>query len=151
LTFVKSYLHLSNKLYKKDMETMKIERNKRVKKLAIWTWSWVATMAISTFGPEFIWDHHPFLTTFAIIVNLANGILMILANRDLFNHFDELERKIHLESMAISLGLAVVVGLTFSILDQQDLIPFKADIGFLVMFIGITYLTSVYINTHRYK
>jgi hypothetical protein len=133
------------------METMKLERNKRVKKLAFWTWSWVATMAIATFGPEFIWDNNAFLTPFAIVVNLANGIWMILANRDLFNHFDELEKKIHLESMAITLGLAVVVGLTFSILDQQDLIPFKADIGFLVMFIGITYLTSVYINTRRYK
>jgi hypothetical protein len=133
------------------METMKLERNKRVKKLAVWTWSWVATMAIATFGPEFIWDGHPFLTAFAIIVNLANGILMILANRDLFNHFDELEKKIHLESMAISLGLAVVVGLTFSLFDQQNLIPFDADIGFLVMFIGITYLVSMLINTRRYK
>jgi hypothetical protein len=133
------------------METMKLERNKRVKKLAIWTWTWVATLAIATFGPIFIWDDHAFLTIFAILVNLANGIMMILANRDLFNHFDELEKKIHLESMAISLGLAVVVGLAFSLLDQQDLIPFKADIGFLVMFIGITYLVSMAINTRRYK
>ncbi|WP_075350327.1 hypothetical protein [Algoriphagus marinus] len=133
------------------METMKLERNKRVKKLAVWTWSWVATMAIATFGPIYIWDDHAFLTIFAIVVNLANGILMILANRDLFNHFDELEKKIHLESMAISLGLAVVVGLTFSLLDQRDLIPFDADIGFLVMFIGITYLVAMLINTRRYK
>lgn len=130
---------------------MKLERNKRVKKLAVWTWSWVATMAIATFGPIYIWDDHAFLTIFAIVVNLANGILMILANRDLFNHFDELEKKIHLESMAISLGLAVVVGLTFSLLDQRDLIPFDADIGFLVMFIGITYLVAMLINTRRYK
>lgn len=133
------------------METMKLERNKRVKKLAIWTWTWVATLAIATFGPIFIWDDHAFLTIFAILVNLANGIMMILANRDLFNHFDELEKKIHLESMAISLGLAVVVGLTFSLLDQQDIIPFDADISFLVMFIGITYLVSIAINTRRYK
>mgnify|MGYP001079560702 CR=1 FL=1 len=133
------------------METMKLERNKRVKKLAIWTWSWVASLAIATFGPEFIWDDHAFLTIFAILVNLANGILMILANRDLFNHFDELEKKIHLESMAISLGLAVVAGLTFSLLDQKDIIPFDADIGFLVMFIGITYMASLAINKRRYK
>jgi hypothetical protein len=133
------------------METMKLERNKRVKKLALWTWSWVATMAIATFGPIFIWEGQVFLTTFAIVINLANGILMILANRDLFNHFDELERKIHLESMAITLGLSVVVGLTFSVLDQQNLIPFDADIGFLVMFMGICYLVSVFINTKRFK
>ncbi|WP_250161347.1 hypothetical protein [Algoriphagus algorifonticola] len=129
---------------------MKLERNKRVKKLAIWTWTWVATMAIATFGPEFIWDNHPFLTPFAIVVNLANGVLMILANRDLFNHFDELERKIHLEAMGITLGLAVVVGLTFSLLDQKNIIPFDAEIGYLVMFIGITYMIAMVINRKRY-
>ena len=133
------------------METMKLERNRRVKKLAVWTWSWVATLAIATFGPKFIWDGHAFLTTFAIVVNFANGILMILANRDLFNHFDELERKIHLESMAVTLGLSLVVGLTFSILEQQNLIPFEADISFLVMFMGICYLVSVLISTRRFK
>ncbi len=130
---------------------MKLERNKRVIKLAMWTWSWVATMAIATFGPEFIWDNHPFLTPFAIIVNFANGILMILANRDLFNHFDELERKIHLESLAITLGLAVVVGLSYSLLDTTNMIEQDAQISMLVLFIGITYLTSVFINTRRYK
>ncbi|NVJ84677.1 MAG: hypothetical protein HWE09_15210 [Cyclobacteriaceae bacterium] len=133
------------------METMKLERTKRIRKLAVWTWTWVATMAIATLGPEFIWDNHSFLTPFAIIVNLANGILMILANRDLFNHFDELERKIHLEAMGITLGLTVVVGLTFSLLDQKDLIPFDAEIGYLVMFTGICYLTAVLINTRRFK
>lgn len=130
---------------------MKLERAKRVKKLAIWTWSWVATMAIATFGPEFIWDNHPFLTTFAILVNLANGVLMILANRDLFNHFDELERKIHLESIAITLGLSMIVGLTFSLLDQKDIIPIDAEISYLVMFMGICYLVAMLINTKRYK
>ncbi|MFC3878673.1 hypothetical protein ACFOSV_00705 [Algoriphagus namhaensis] len=130
---------------------MKLERNKRVKKLAVWTWTWVATMALATFGPKFIWDGHVFLTTFAILVNLANGILMIRANRDLFNHFDELEKKLHLEAMALTLGLTVVVGLTFSLLDQTDLIPFDAEIGLLVMFTGITYMITLLINTKRYK
>ena len=133
------------------METMKAERHKRVKKLALWTWSWVATMAIATFGPEFIWDYHPFMTTFAVIVNFANGIWMILANRDLFNNFDELEKKIHLEALAITLGLAVVVGLTYSILNTTKLIEQEAEISTLVMFIGITYMTSSVINSRRYK
>lgn len=130
---------------------MKLERSKRIKKLAIWTWSWVATMALATFGPEFIWDNHPFLTPFAILVNLANGVLMILANRDLFNHFDELERKIHMEAMSITLGLSVIVGLSFSLLAQKELIPFDADISYLVLFMGVCYLSAIVINTRRYK
>ena len=129
---------------------MKEERKKHLKNLGLWTWSWVATLAIATFGPKFIWDEHVGLTTFAIITNLVNGVLMILANRTLFNHYDELERKIHLESLALTLGLTVVVGLSYSLLDQTNIIPFDAEIGVLVGFIGVAHLITLLINRKRY-
>ncbi|MCM4161261.1 hypothetical protein FHG64_02920 [Antarcticibacterium flavum] len=129
---------------------MKSQRRKNLYQLAAWTWSWVATMALATFGPEYIWDHHPVLTALAVTVNLANGILMLIANRNLFNNFDELERKIHLESLALTLGLAVVVGLFYSLLDTTNLISSDAEISYLVIFIGITYLICMTINTRRY-
>lgn len=130
---------------------MKKERKKNLYQLAGWTWSWVATMAIASFGPKYIWDDHTVLTVLAVSVNFANGILMLIANRNLFNNFDELERKIHLESLALTLGLAVVVGLTFSLLHLTNLIAFEADISTLVIFIGLTYLFGVLINTRRYS
>ena len=130
---------------------MKEERKKHLLNLGLWTWSWVATLAIATFGPKFIWDDHTVLTTFAILTNLVNGVLMILANRKLFNHYDELERKIHLESLALTLGLTVIVGLTYSLLSQVNLIPFDAEIGILVGFVGLTYMITLLINRKRYS
>ena len=130
---------------------MKEERKKYLLNLGLWTWSWVATLAIATFGPKFIWDDHTVLTTFAILTNLVNGVLMILANRKLFNHYDELERKIHLESLALTLGMTVIVGLTYSLLDQVNLIPFDAEIGILVGFVGLTYMITLLINRKRYS
>jgi len=129
---------------------MKTARKKNLYQLAAWTWSWVATMAIATFGPKYIWDDHTVLTALAVSANFANGILMIIANRNLFNNFDELERKIHLESLALTLGLSVVVGLSYSLLDTTNLIFFNAEISHLVLFIGVTYLVCVTINTRRY-
>ena len=99
---------MSNKLYK-----MKEERKKRMTQLAIWTWTWVATLALATFGPEFIWTADSPLTIASIVINFLNGALMIWANRNLYSHYDELERKIHLEAMALTLGVAVIIGLTF--------------------------------------
>ncbi len=127
------------------------ERKKNLYQLAGWTWSWVATMAIASFGPKYIWDDHTVLTALAVTVNFANGILMIIANRNLFNNFDELERKIHLESLALTLGLAVVAGLSYSLLDTTNLISYDAEIGNLVLFIGVTYLFCVAVNTRRYS
>lgn len=128
---------------------MKTERKKRTVRLAIWTWAWVASLALATFGPKFIWEQQ-ILTIFAIICNLIIGILMILANRNLFNHYDELERKIHLESLAFTLGATVVVGLSYSLLDTTNLMNADAEIGFLVGFIGVTYMVTMLINRYRY-
>ena len=129
---------------------MKEERKKHLKSLGLWSWSWVATMAFATFGPQFIWDDQIALTAIAIILNLAIGVLMILANRKVFNHYDELERKLHLESLALTLGLTVVVGLTYSLLDQTNLISFDAEIANLVLFVGITERVTFFINRKRY-
>lgn len=130
---------------------MKEERRKHLRNLALWTWSWVASLAMATFGPIFIWNDHKGLTTLAILINLIHGGCMILANRKLFNHYDELERKIHLEALGLTLGLTVIVGLTYSLLDQTNLIPFDAEIGVLVGFVGVTYMITLLINTRRYR
>ena len=130
---------------------MKEERRKHLRNLALWTWSWVASLAIATFGPIFIWNDHKGLTTLAILINLIHGGCMMLANRKLFNHYDELERKIHLEALGLTLGFTVIVGITFSLLDQTNLIPFDAEIGVLVGFIGVTYMIILLINTKRYR
>ena len=121
---------------------MKEERKKRTLQLAFWTWTWVITLAMATFGPKILWAESNLLTALAIGINLANG--------KLFNHYDELERKIHLESMAFTLGASVVVGLSYSLIDQTNLISADAEIGFLVMFIGITYMLALLINRKRY-
>ncbi|MDB9954454.1 hypothetical protein OAD49_02720 [Flavobacteriaceae bacterium] len=129
---------------------MKEERKKRTIRLAIWTWTWVATLAVATFGPKFIWENSTLWTTLALCINLLNGVLMILANRSLFNHYDELERKIQLESMGLTLGATVVVGLSYSLLDQTNLITSNSEISYLIMFMSVTYFITLLINRKRY-
>ena len=130
---------------------MKELRKKRTKQLAIWTMLWTLSMALASFGPKFLWDNNTVLTILAILVNLAMGVGMILANRRFVNEGDELEKKIQLESMGLTLGLAVVVGLSYSLLDTTNLIPVDAEISNLVIFIGITYITTTLINTKKYR
>jgi len=129
---------------------MKAKRRKVIIQLAIWTWTWVATLAIATFGPNYLWEDRTILTICAVLLNLLNGGLMIHANRNLLNHYDELERKIHLESMGFTLGASVVFGISYALVDQLDLIHSDAKIGILVFFIGITYMISLLINRKRY-
>jgi hypothetical protein len=124
---------------------------KNTKEFRLWTLAWTLSMAIATFGPQFLWNEESVGTLLAIIVNLILGIRMILANRKFINSGDELQKKIHLESLGLTLGLAVIVGLSYSLLDQKNLISGDAEISVLVLFIGITYLVTMTINKRKYK
>jgi hypothetical protein len=125
-------------------------KKQQVLNLAGWTWSWVATLALATFGPQFIWDDHQLLTILFVGLNFANGIAMVIANRHFFNSLDELQRRIQLEALGITLGLTVIIGITYSLLDTTNLIGADAEIGFLVGMIGIIYFLSTLIIGRRY-
>jgi hypothetical protein len=125
-------------------------KKQQVLNLAGWTWSWIATLALATFGPQFIWDDHQLLTILFVGLNFANGIAMVIANRHFFNSLDELQRKIQLEALGITLGLTVIIGITYSLLDTTNLIGVDAEIGFLVGIIGIIYMVSTLIIRKRY-
>ena len=120
------------------------------KKLAFWTLIWVLATALATFGPEYIWENSLF-TYAGVGLFLITGAAMIWANRKYLMDQDELQRRMHLEAMAISLGVAVVLGLGLSILEQQDLLGFKMDFAFMTIVISLTYLAGLAINTRRYK
>jgi hypothetical protein len=129
----------------------KLQKKRNLKKLALWTLGWVLTLAIVTFGPKFIWEELKLYTFLGFLVNLGFGIGMIVANRNHINGLDELDKKITFDAMAIALGVGVICGLSFSVLDITNLIGFDAEISFLVVLISITYLIATVVGKLRYK
>jgi hypothetical protein len=120
-------------------------------RLGFWTLAWVLSMALATFGPQFIWGGNEPLTIAGIIVNMLIGLGMILANKHHLRSLDELHQKVQLEAMALTLGVAVVVGLAYSNLDIANVIDQDAEISHLVLLIGVTYLTSLVVGLKRYR
>ena len=119
--------------------------------LAAWTGAWVLTVALATFGPEFIWGSNQFLTVIAPVLNLGVGAGMIGANIQHLGSLDEMMQRIQLEAMAITLGVALVGGISLSLLDTTDLIGINAEIGYLILLMGITYLITFGVNKMRYQ
>lgn len=124
---------------------------KNTRRLGFRTLAWVLSVALVSFGPKFLWDFDKTLSALAILLNIAMGIMMILAHRTMVNGLDELQRKIQIDAMAIALGVGVVGGLAYSLMDATNLIPWDAEISFVVMLIGITYLVTILINHKRYS
>ena len=120
-------------------------------RLGFWTLAWVVSMAVANFGPRFVWDSNEALTIVAILVNLAIGVGMILANKRHLNGLDEMQQKIQLEAMALSLGVGLIVGLGYSNLDVTNIISADAQISHLVILMGLTYLAGVFAGVRKYR
>jgi len=123
---------------------------RNTRNLAFWTFLWLITLALATFGPQFFWPDLTLVTFIAWMTNLSCGIGMILANRRYINGLDELQKKIQLESMAIALGAAVVGGLSYSLLDTTNLISGDAEIAVICVLISLTYLGGIMFGQKRY-
>lgn len=123
----------------------------RTRLLAIWTALWVASLALLVFGNIFLWEGNTTITTVLLIINFFLGVGMIVANIKHLESLDELQRKIHLEAMGISLGIALILGISYSTMDVTNLINFDAEISHLVIVIGISYFAGVVIGQYRYR
>ncbi|MEZ7277595.1 hypothetical protein [Pseudoalteromonas sp. 68 DY56-GL68] len=120
------------------------QRNKQnTLNLAKWTVVWLLTLAIASFGPHFLWQDQTVITVAAIVINILVGVMMILANKRQLQGMDELQQRVQLNAMGITLGASLVFGLAYSLLQSSGLVHFNEDISHLVLFMGMTYLVCI--------
>ncbi len=120
-------------------------------RLGFWTFAWVMSIALVTFGSQFLWEFNTTLSLIMIILSTAIGVGVIITNRKYVRQIDELQRKILLDAMGIALGVAIIGGISYSMLDTTNVIANDAEISHLVILIGLTYLCAVLIGNARYK
>ena len=126
------------------------EQKIQTKIMLAWCFAWVASLAFLSGGVNYLWDSL-LITKIGLLINLAIGIGMIIAHKNLFKTYDELQKKIQFEAMAITLGLAVVVGCTYEISFDFGVINSEPEFEYLIIFISFIYITSTIINSRKYK
>jgi hypothetical protein len=120
-------------------------------RLALWTCAWLAATALMAFGPNFVWNKAPVFTLLAIGLDVAVGIGMILANKKYLEELDELQRKVQLNALAVALGVGLIAGIPYSMMDAYDVIPFKPHISHLLMLMSLTYFVSCLYGSKQYR
>jgi hypothetical protein len=126
------------------------EQKKQNKVLLGWTLAWVLSLAFLTGAENTLWNDLIY-TKIGLLINLVIGIVMIVAHKNLFKTYDELQKKIQFEAMAITLGLAVVVGLTYEVSFDFGVIDKEPEFEYLMLFICFSYVASNIISAIRYK
>jgi len=124
------------------------KKAKNTSNLRYWTLAWVVTSAVAAFGPRFIWDYHTALTILGVVINLVIGFRMIIANKTYLNSLDEMHRKIFLDAGALSLGVGLVCGLSYELLEDIKLISFEPEISHLVILMCLVFMVGL-IRGHR--
>ena len=126
-------------------------QRENTRRLRRWTLGWVTSLALATFGPIFFWNYAAVPSTIAVLINLALGYGMITANKHYILGLDELHRKVHLESLAFSLGIGLIVGLAWSALEIARVVTVKAEIAYLVMIMSLVYVAGTYLGLRKYR
>lgn len=127
-------------------------RNKKTTaSLRNWTIAWLATTAAAAFGPKLVWNFAALPTILFVLINVVVGLGMILAIRRHLLGLDELEQKIFLDAGALTLGVGLVFGLSYDLLEDIKLISFEPQIHHLGMLMCITFLVGMIAGHWKYR
>ena len=127
------------------------QTKKNTKRLFIWSVVWVLATAGAAFGPKNLWNFNTLLTIIAVLIHIGIGLGMIRVFKQFLLGLDELQRKIHLDAMAISLGIGLVFGCSYEMLEDIKLIPFQPEIPHLMIVMYLTYAIGAVIGVRKYQ
>jgi hypothetical protein len=138
--------------YSKTESSNWAKRNaKNTVRLGIWTGAWLVTTALLAFGPKLLWDFNTPLTVLAVLVNLAVGGGMILANKTYLGGLDEMQQKIFRDSAALTLGVGLVAAVSYEMLEDIRLISFEPEISHLLILMALTFLGAMIAGNRKYQ
>jgi hypothetical protein len=120
-------------------------------RLFYWNGAWAAATLLMALGPKFLWNKALVLTLLTIGLDLAVGVGMILANKKYVMELDELQRKVFLNALAITVGVGLIASPPLSVLDAYHVIHFHANLGLLIILMSLTFLVSLLYGTWRYR
>ena len=126
------------------------EALRSVARLALWTLAWAATLALARFGPTHLWDSQV-ASWAAVAANLAAGIGWIVAHARYLRGIDELQRKIMMDALAVTLGVGWVGGFAYVVADAADLVTRSVGAGVFPALLGVVYMVAIFASNIRYR
>ena len=96
-------------------------------------------------------NFNKWLTITAVLIHIGLGLGMIRVFKQFLLGLDELQRKIHLDAMALSLGIGLVFGGSYEMLEDIKLIPFQPEIPHLLTVMYLTYAVGAILGIRKYQ
>lgn len=123
---------------------------KNANRVNLWAIAWALTLLIITVATKQGWLNNNVLIASAFIVHSAIGLKMVFAYKHHLKELDEMERKIQLDALAMSVGSAIICFSSYSILAKADIVPPLAP-NYLIILIALTYIVGIFVGRVRYS
>lgn len=127
------------------------KNRKNTAHLGYWTLGWLATTAVAAFGPKLVWDFATLPTVLGVLINIVVGFGMILATRRHLLGLDEMQQRIFLDAGALTLGVGLVCGLSYELLEDIKLITFEPEISHLAILMCLTFMAGMVAGHRKYQ
>ena len=116
-----------------------------------WTLAWLATTAVAAFGPRLVWDFATLPTVLGVLANIVVGFGMLLATRRHLRGLDEMQQKIVLDAGALTLGVGLVCGSSYELLEDIKLITFEPEMPHLAILMCLTFMVGMVVGHRKYR
>ncbi|MEU4690943.1 hypothetical protein [Actinoplanes sp. NPDC023714] len=120
--------------------------------LALGTFGWTATIALARFGPGLLWETSNQVASWgAVALNVVAGFGWIVTFIRYLRAVDELERKIMLDALAVTLGVAWVAGFAYVVAHAADLVASELDVAALSVLMAVVFVGTIGVSKFRYR
>ncbi|GBF31052.1 hypothetical protein MnTg04_01005 [bacterium MnTg04] len=133
-----------------DSDIFTARARKSSMRLLSWVFAWVGTMVLADKAELYEWYSSAWISMLAIVINTGIGIGVIVTFLRFLKELDELQRKIQLDALALSMGIGFVGGFAYSLLATAQFIS-DAEASDILVLMSVAYMAGIIIGQVRYK
>ena len=126
------------------------EEDRRNQRNIIW---WSAAWILPFLGVNLAitneWIKNEALETVAVAGVTLLGLGVLFAYRKFLGNADELMRKIQLDALALTVGVGIVFGFSYTLLEGAGIVA-RAEAMTLIMVMIVTYISGVVVGQRRF-
>ncbi len=110
---------------------------------------WAATLMLSTYLTK---GEQLNSVILAIVFSLHTliGIAMLVSYRHFLIQLDEMERKVQLEALALSVGVTIISFSSYSIIENGAIVP-PLNAAYLIALMALTYMVGIIKGRINYR
>ena len=120
-------------------------------RILFWTFSWTLSWVLVSLGLKKDWLPDVIMGIGGTLICAVLGGCMMLAYGRYLREADELRRKIELESFALAVGVGLIGGVSFWILEKSGVIGEWKAFDITVLLICFTHGIAVFLGHRRYS